>query len=174
MQTLHFLLSPSGRLRPRPFVLAVIVIYIAGGAAQWLTAPELFARLGLWPFGIVQAALIWLWFVLHAKRLHDAGHAASLAAGACVLYALGIVLLLVIGNSFLDKGPIEAWGAAGSSALGVLVLISIIGTLLNSTHYDVTWLFVAAFTVMALLPPIVALAVTVWAATRPSVAEQKM
>jgi hypothetical protein len=153
--------------------LAVIVVYIAGVAAQWLTAPEVFARLGLWPFGVAQAVLIWLWFVLHAKRLHDAGHAASLAAGASVLYALGIVLLLVIGSSFLDKGPIEAWGATGSSALGLLVLISVIGTLLNSTHYDVTWLFVAAFTAMALLPPFVAIMVTLWAATRPSAPERK-
>jgi hypothetical protein len=137
-----------------------------------LTAPEVLARLGLWPFGVAQAVLVWLWFVLHAKRLHDAGLAASLAAGASILYALGIVLLLVIGNSFLDKGPIEAWGASGSSALGLLVLISVIGTLLNSTHYDVTWVFVAVFTATALLPPLVALAVTLWAATRPSAQER--
>jgi uncharacterized membrane protein YhaH (DUF805 family) len=168
MQALRFLFSPSGRLAPRPFAWAALAVYIAGLAAQSLTASALLARIGLWPFGIAQALLIWIWFALHAKRLHDGGHAISLAVGASGLYALSIVLLLIIGGSFLDKASI---GAGGSSALGLLVLISAIATLLDASHYDVTWLFIAGFTIMAFLPPLVAVAVTLWAATRPSVGE---
>jgi hypothetical protein len=44
----------------------------------------------------------------------------------------------------------------------------------DTANYDAISLMVGGFlTVMALLPVIVALAVTVWAATRPSRAEQK-
>ncbi len=66
MEALRFLFVPSGRLRPRPFVLAAIAVYVAGIGAQALTFPEM--RLdGLWPFAMVQAALIWIWFALHAN-----------------------------------------------------------------------------------------------------------
>ncbi len=171
MQALHFLFSPSGRLGARPFIWAAIAVYIAGLAAQSLTSAHMLERIGLWPFGIAQALLIWIWFVLHAKRLRDAGHATSLALGASVLYALSVVLLLLIGGSFLGKVPIDA--ANGSSALGLLILISIIATLLNASHYDVTWLFLAGLSIMAFLPPVVAVTVTLWAATRPSVGERQ-
>ena len=70
--------------------------------------------------GLAQAVLIWIWFVLHGRRLRDGGQAATLAAGVGILYALGVILLLLIGSSFLDKGPIEAWGASASGALGLL------------------------------------------------------
>jgi uncharacterized membrane protein YhaH (DUF805 family) len=169
MQALRFLFSPSGLLRPRPFAGAALAVYIAGLAAQSLTAPGVLAHIGLWPFAVAQALLIWIWLALHAKRLRDGGHAMSLAVGASILYALSIVLLLIIGGSFLDKASIGA--ANGSSALGLLVLISAIATLLNASHYDVTWLFVAGLTIMAFLPPLVAVAATLWAATRPSVHE---
>ena len=169
MQTLRFLFSPSGRLAPRPFIWAAIAVYIAGLAAQSLTSAHMLERVGLWPFGFAQGLLIWIWFVLHAKRLRDGGHAVGLAVGASVLYALSVVLLLLIGGSFLGKVPLDA--ASGSSALGLFILISIVATLLNASHYDVTWLFLAGLTIMAFLPPLVAVTVTVWAATRPSVNE---
>ena len=67
------LVSPQGRLQPRPFLAVIAAVYIAGALSHWLTVPDVIARVGLWAFAAVQAALIWLWFVLHAKRLHDAG-----------------------------------------------------------------------------------------------------
>ena len=171
MDALRFLLSPSGRLRPQPFVLAVIAVYIAGVAAQWLTAPDVLRRISIVPFAFVQIALIWMWFALHAKRLRDGGERTGLAVGAGVLYALGIVLLLVLGAGFIDPGRDGDWGPTGSAALGLIVVVVVIGTLLDTANYDAISLMIAGFlTVMALLPVIVALAVTVWAATRPSVA----
>jgi len=175
MDALRFLLSPSGRLRPQPFVLAVIAVYIAGVATQWLTAPDVLRRIGIVPFALLQIVLIWMWFALHAKRLRDGGERTGLAVGAGVLYALGIVLLLVLGAGFIDPGRDGDWGPTGSAALGLIVVIVVIGTLLDTANYDAISLMIAGFlTVMALLPVIVALAVTVWAATRPSVAEPKV
>ena len=84
MQALRFLFSPSGRLGPQAFAVAVIAVYAAGAASQWLTVPGVIARNGLWPFVAAQAVLIWIWFTLHAKRLHDADRATGLAVGAAV------------------------------------------------------------------------------------------
>ena len=37
------------------------------------------ARTGPWLFAAAQALLIWVWYVLHAKRLRDAGRSVGLA-----------------------------------------------------------------------------------------------
>src|ERR1700733_7995182 len=100
MEALRLVFSPSGRLGPLAFAYGAIAIYAAGAASQWLTLPDVLSRAGLWPFAAVQALLIWIWFVLHARRLHDAGRPAGLAAAAALLYALAVVLLLIVGASF--------------------------------------------------------------------------
>jgi len=69
MRTLRLLFSPSGRLGRQAFVFAAIGVYAAGVASQWLTAPGIITRGGIWPFAIVQVVLIWIWLALHAKRI---------------------------------------------------------------------------------------------------------
>src|SRR5580698_7677198 len=125
MQALRFLFSPSGRLGPQAFAVAVIVVYAAGAASQWLTVPGVVARNGLWPFALAQAVLIWVWFALHAKRLRDADRSAGLAAGASLLYALAVVLLLIVATAFFTTSPSAATGANPTGALGLILLLSI-------------------------------------------------
>ena len=102
MHALRFLFSPSGRLRPQPFVFAAAGVYAAGVASHGLTTADVIARLGLWAFVAVQAVLVWIWFVLHAKRLRDAGRGAGLAAGVGLLYVLSIVLLVILAARVLQ------------------------------------------------------------------------
>jgi uncharacterized membrane protein YhaH (DUF805 family) len=173
MQALRFLFSPSGRLGPRPFVWAAIAVYIAGVAAQSLTAPGVLARIGLLPFGIAQALLIWIWFALHARRLRDAGRAVSLAVAASLLYALSVVLLLIVATAFFTTSPSAMAGANPTGALGLILLLSIITTLAGSSSYDLGWFVVVILMVLAFLPIVVAVAVTLWAATRPSAGERR-
>ncbi len=168
MQALRFLFSPHGRLSPQSFAFAAVAVYAAGVASQWLTVPEVIARGGLWPFVAVQALLIWIWFALHAKRLRDAGRAVGLAAGVSLLYALSVVLLIIVAASFFNTLAGEVTDANTASALGLLLLVSIIAILLGSPHYDFAWLVVTVLTLLAFVPVIVAVMVTLWAATRPS------
>jgi len=171
MQALRFLFSPTGRLGPRPFAWAAIAVYIAGVAAQSLTAPGVFARLDLWPFGIAQALLIWIWFAVHAKRLRDAGHAISLAVAASLLYALSVVLLLIVAAAFFTASPSATTDAHATGALGLILLLSIVTSLAGSSSYDLGWFVVVILMALAFLPIVVAFAVTLWAATRPRVNE---
>ena len=168
MYALYFLFSPSGRLRPRAFAFAAIAVYVAGAASHWLTLPDVIARGGLWPFVAVQALLIWIWYALHAKRLRDAGRPAGLAAGVGLLYVLSIVLLIIVAASFFNTAGGEVSDPNAASALGLLLLVTILATLLGSPHYDFAWLIVAILTVMAVVPVVVALGFTLWTATRPS------
>ena len=168
MQALRFLFSPSGRLSPQVFVVAAIVVYLAGTASHTLTMPTIMARTGPWLFAAVQALLIWIWYVLHAKRLHDAGRSVGPAIGASILYALSITLLLILAVSFYVPLAGQVSDANTASALGLILLISIVAVLLGSAHYDLTWLVVAILVLLSLLPVILAVGVTVFAATRPA------
>lgn len=167
MRALRFLFSPTGRLSPQPFVLAAVVVYLAGAASHLLTRAEVIARLGLWPFAAAQALLIWIWFVLHAKRLRDGGRPVGLAAGASLLYALSVILLIILAASFYHPLAGQVSDANTASALGLILLLSIVAILLGSPHYDLAWLMVAILLLLAFVPVSVALAVTLWAATRP-------
>jgi site-specific recombinase len=46
-------------------------------------------------------------------------------------------------------------------------LVSIVAILLGSPHYDLAWLMVAILLLIAFVPVIVAIVVSLWAATRP-------
>jgi hypothetical protein len=166
MQVLRFLFSPAGWLSPQPFILTAAAVYAAGVASQWLTVPEVIDRAGLWPFVAVQAALIWIWFALHAKRLRDAGRGLGLAAGVALLYTLSVVLLIIVAVAFFStvQGP----DANAAGATGLILFVWIIALLLGSPHYDLSWLMAAILTTLALAPVIVAVVFTIWAATRPS------
>jgi len=170
MQALHFLFSPGARIAPRPFALSAAAIYLFGIASHLLTVPDVIARTGLWPFLAVQAVLIWIWFVLHAKRLRDAGRASGLAVGVALLYVLSLVLLLIVADGFFNTSDSPMMNPNASSALGLILMLYIIATLLGSIHYDFVWIVVAILLFMAFVPIIVALGFTLWAATRPSVA----
>jgi uncharacterized membrane protein YhaH (DUF805 family) len=171
MQALRLAFSPSGRLRPQPFIIGVAGVYLAGAASQWLTVPDVIARVGVWPFAAVQAVLTWIWFALHARRLRDGGRPIGIAAGAAILYALAVVVLLLIGTAFFKASAGVSTNASATGALELILLMSIITTLAGSPNYDFGWVIVAILMALAFIPVIIALAVTLWAATRPS-AEQ--
>jgi uncharacterized membrane protein YhaH (DUF805 family) len=169
---LRFLFSPFGRLAPQPFVAAVLAVYAAGIGAQWLTMQQVLAHAGIWPFAIAQVLLIWIWYVLHARRLHDAGRPVDLAAGAAALYALSIVLLLIVAMNFFTPSA-GGTDPNATAALNIVLLIAVIAALTQTSGHDVGGLILALCIVMAFLPVIVAVAVTCWAATQPSAAEPK-
>jgi uncharacterized membrane protein YhaH (DUF805 family) len=171
MRTLRLLFSPSGRLGRQAFVLAAIGVYAVGVASQWLTAPGIMARGGVWLFGIVQVVLIWIWFVLHAKRLRDADRSAGVAAAAAIVYFLAVMLLLfLLGTVFGDLST-EAHDPNATGALTLILIIWAAAILSDASAADFYWLGVLV-SVAAALPIVFTLAVTLWAATRPGVQEQ--
>jgi uncharacterized membrane protein YhaH (DUF805 family) len=172
MQVLRSLFSPARRLEPRAFIIAAIIVYALGVAAQWLTTPDVLLRAGIWPFAATQALLVWVWFTLHARRLHDAGRPVDLAAGAALLYGLSIILLLIAAVGYF-KPYAGAVDPNATAALNIILFVMVISALTQSASFDVGALIVTILIVLALLPVIVAVAVTLWAATRPSAVEPK-
>jgi uncharacterized membrane protein YhaH (DUF805 family) len=161
-------LSPQGRLRSQPFLIGIALVYIAGAASHWLTLPDITARVGLWPFAAVQVVLTWLWFTLHAKRLHDAARGPGLAIAVALLYVLSLVLLLILAGNFLTGAESTLGNANATSALELILLLYIVMTLAGSLHYDLTSVVVSLLTLCALVPIVIAPVFTIWAATRPT------
>jgi uncharacterized membrane protein YhaH (DUF805 family) len=172
MDALRVLFSPSGRLGPRAFIYNVIAVYSVGVAVQWLAAPRIQGNIGIWPFVAVQALLIWIWYALHVKRLRDAGRPTGLAAGAALLYALSVVLLLIVATNFFQLSAGGPSDSGATAVLNVTVFLAVLLELTRMSVHDVNTLVVGAFIVMAFSPMIIALAVTIWAASRPSAPRQ--
>jgi hypothetical protein len=134
--------------------------------------PDVIARAGLWPFAAVQAVLTWLWFVLHARRLHDAARGHGLAIAVALVYVLSLVLLLILATNFFSGSESALGGASATSALELILFLYIIMSLLGSIHYDLAWIVVGILTLCAFVPILIALFFTLWTATRPSVEQR--
>ena len=96
----------KGRLARRPFALGVTAVYVAGIAAQALLSGEIMACAGLWPFLVVQAAVIAIWLVLHVRRLRDAGQGPAAAIGVALVYVLSLALLLMLVAFFTNPNAV--------------------------------------------------------------------
>jgi uncharacterized membrane protein YhaH (DUF805 family) len=170
MRGLHYLFSPAGRLAPQPFIYGAIAVYLAGVASQFLTTADVVQRGGLLPFIAVQLVLVWIWFCLHAKRLHDAGRSSGLAVSVSLLYLLSVVLLLIIADGFFITSIVPLGDANAGGALWLLLFVYIVTVLSGSMQYDVTWIVVGILIFLALVPGIVAIACTAWEARLKSTA----
>ena len=170
MQAVQFLFSPSGRLRPQPFIYGAAGVYLFGVASHLLTTPDVIRHGGLWPFVAAQILLIWIWFVLHAKRLHDAGRGSGMAAAVGLLYVLSVILLLIVADSFFNTSDGLMDNAPATSALELILLLYVIVTLIGSPHYDLAWLLVVILTLIGIAPIVVAVVFSVWTARQASLA----
>jgi|SRR5579863_686166 len=168
MQTVQLLISPSGRLKPQPFIYGAAGVYLFGAASHLLTTPDVMRHGGLWPFVAAQILLIWIWFVLHAKRLHDAGRGSGLVVAVGLLYVLSIVLLLIVADSFFNTSDGLMDNAGATGALELILLLYVIVTLVGSPHYDLAWLMVVMLMLIGFAPIVVAVGFSVWTARRPS------
>jgi uncharacterized membrane protein YhaH (DUF805 family) len=96
MDLLALFFSARGRILPKPFSVAIAVIYAMAFLSQLLLSQPALLHVGLSPFAMVQAVACWAWFCLHAKRLHDGGRPIAPAAAIATLYGLSMILLLLV------------------------------------------------------------------------------
>jgi uncharacterized membrane protein YhaH (DUF805 family) len=167
--SLGSLFSTSGHLKPLPFAIAAIAVYLFSFGSQVLLSRPVTASMSVLPFVLVQAVLIWIWIVLHTRRLRDAGRGAGLAAGIAMVYALEIVLLAAIAWLILESGGAMS-GSAGreSVILNLFVILYLLAFLSGDPLPGSLQIWVIAFTVLMLLPVAIGVGFSVWTATRAS------
>lgn len=157
MHFFHLVFSGAGRLRPGCFAAAVLAVYVFGLAAQLLTVPVVLSR-ALWPFVLAQVLLTWVWFVLHAKRLRDAGRGPALAQGIAVIHALAVALLILVGAFVLDSVA----APESSTPVSIAVLRHVL-TFSRGLSDPLTLLGLVACASLLIAPVF-----SIWAASQPS------
>ncbi len=170
MDPFGLFLSGRGRLAPGPFAIAVTLVYLAGFASQALLSGPVIARSGLLPFALVQAVLTWGWYVLHVKRLTDAGRSSGGALASAVLYALAVALLLLVVSFFIQAGAPDASGdkVDPSSIFGLFMVLYVIGMMFSSLDFGFFTMLITAAVVVALAPVVVVFVFSIYVGTRPS------
>ncbi len=161
----NFTKSQPGRLAPGPFVLAVLAVYIASFVSQMLLSAPVTARLSIIPFVVVQAVLIWLWIVLHQRRLRDAGRPSGVAIGIAMIYVIEVVLMILLIWTLTSPAG-EASGNAG--VFHLFAIVYLIGMMLGESQLGVLQFWLVGFAVLMFLPVLIAAIFSIWTATRPS------
>jgi uncharacterized membrane protein YhaH (DUF805 family) len=169
MNAVALLFSSSGRLAPRPFTIAVVLVYLVSFFSQALLSAPVTGRMGLWPFGLLQAALVWVWIVLHVKRLRDAERSTGLAVGIACLYVLALLLLLLVLMMITASDPTSSnFLLTGQGLIHIFIVLYAIGAVLGSSEFGVLAYWLMGFLVLLLLPVLLGLGFSIWAGTRPS------
>ena len=166
------IVSTQGRLARKPFALGVLGVYVAGIAAQALLSGEVMGRAGPWPFIIAQAALIWIWLVLHIRRLRDAGQGPAAVIGVALVYLLSIGLLLLLVAFFTHPAAVGPSGVGDSPARGAAigtVLVVFLFNILFTPDFGVFSTIFKGLIVIALAPAIISLLFSIRTGMRPSV-----
>lgn len=166
MNPIALAFSSAGRLARAPFAMAVVVMYLLGFASQTLLSGAVLARAGIWLFALSQAVLLWVWFVLHAKRLRDADRGIGAALGIAIVYGLAMVFLLLMAAIFLSPMPATD---TTSDALGTWIVLVFLIEILTEAP-DLGWFGVVlmAIALTMLTPILIVLGFSIWAGTRPS------
>jgi hypothetical protein len=161
-------ISPAGRLASGGFALAVVVVYAVSFLSQALLSAHVTSRVGLWPFALLQAALIWTWYVLHARRLRDAGRTSGTALGIAMLYAMMIVLVLLLMAMLTASETSTAPIKEGQSLLQLFAVVFFILVLFGNPDSGVIGAWLMAFGLLLLTPIVISLGFSIWTGTRPS------
>jgi uncharacterized membrane protein YhaH (DUF805 family) len=172
MASLPTFLSASGRLAPKPFALGAVAVYVASFLSQFLLAAPVTARASVVPFLIVQIVIAWVWYGLHVRRLRDAGRPAGSAIALTILYALAIVLLLLVMLAIDAPGqPTGPDETPYANVFQIFLVFFLIAMILGDPNIGLFGYVVLGVIALMMLPILIAIAFTVWAGTRPRVAE---
>ena len=169
MDVVSLLFSGAGRLAPKPFAIAIVLVYLVNFFSQVLMSAPVTNQAGLWPFAIVQVVLIWSWIVLHVKRLRDAGRSYGLAIGIACLYVLALALLLLVLVMIAATDASNQTIQTGQGLIRIFLVLYLFGMLLGSSEFAGLVYWLMGFLALLLLPVLIAFGFSFWAGTRPSV-----
>ena len=152
--------SPFGRTARNPFAMGAVLVYVLIVASYLLVSQPVVTRSGVAPFALVQVALTYAWYALHARRLRDAGYGAGWALVIAILYCLGVALFLLLAAfvGHLDNGK-------DGSTLGLLLILLFIVAVFAGDPRPLVGVALVLLLVIV-TPLLIALGFSIWAGTR--------
>jgi uncharacterized membrane protein YhaH (DUF805 family) len=161
MESFAQLFSPFGRIARNPFAMGAVLVYVLIVASYLLASQPVVTRSGVAPFALVQVALTYAWYALHARRLRDAGRGTGWALVIAILYCLGVALFLLLAAfvSLLDNGK-------DGSALGLLLILLFIVAVFAGDPGPLVGVALVLLFVTG-TPLLITLGFSIWSGTRP-------
>ena len=163
--------SQTSRLARGPFVFAVLAVYALSFVSQMLLSAPVTARMSVVPFVLVQMVLIAVWIVLHRRRLHDAGRPTGIVIGVALVYALEVVLLTLLIWLLASTGNTSAgsdFAGSGGGIFHLFAILYLLGVMTGDPGLGALQIWLMGFAVVMVLPILIAIGFSLWAATRPS------
>ena len=161
--------SPGAQLKPGPFALAVIAVYLLSLGSQTLLSAPVTRLAGVWLFVLAQALLIAVWIVLHRRRLRDAGRPAGMAIGIALIYALEMILLTLLIWALTSPGALRGDPDSAGSFFHLYAVIYMLAALSGDPHLGAVHAWMTGLAVVLALPIVIGVAFSFWTAMRPSV-----
>jgi uncharacterized membrane protein YhaH (DUF805 family) len=172
MTSRNSIFSASGRLARKPFALAITLLYVASFASQVLLAPPVMVRASVVPFAVVQAVVTWFWYVLHARRLREAGRGTGGAVAVAILYALAIVLLMLLIVPILEPSE-SAPDQPGLTFIGIWLAIFLFAAFTAQAELGFLYYVTLAILLLVLTPFLLGLFFSIWTGSRPPLPEKQ-
>ncbi|MGD9921934.1 MAG: hypothetical protein AB7V13_10865 [Pseudorhodoplanes sp.] len=162
-------LTPSGDLEQGPYALALAGLLFGAILSNILSAPAITTGFGLWPFIVTQLVLLWLWYVLTAKRLRNAERSVLGVTAVALIALIAIVLLFVILQLQAGEANPSLAGPWLPASIGVLLypLVFLLNVVTGpaANPQDST---IAVLSLFALAPLLLMIWYSAWAAMQPS------
>lgn len=160
MESFAQFLSPFGRTARNPSAQGAVLAYVLIVASYLLVSQAVVTRSGSAPFTLVQVALTYAWYALHARRLRDAGYSTGWAVVIAIRYCLGVALFLLLAQfvSVMEPKP-------GSAFIILLLLLFIVALVTGDPSPLINVALVLLFVTGT--PLLIALGFSIWAGTRP-------
>jgi uncharacterized membrane protein YhaH (DUF805 family) len=170
MESLALLFSSHGRIARKPFVLAVLLVYVLIVASQLLLSKTVIARLNILPFALAQGLLLFCWYALHTKRLRDTGHGTGAATGIAVLNTLSVVLFLLLLELMLGISAMGIASKKEDQELVAVLFIIFLLALFSPGNDPISAFYILSFVVLGMiaLSPVIAAGFSLWLGTRAS------
>jgi uncharacterized membrane protein YhaH (DUF805 family) len=158
----------TSRLARGPFILAALAVYVVSFVSQMLLSAPVTVQVGVVPFVLVQVALVWLWIVLHTRRLRDAGRPTGIVIGIAMIYMLEIVLLVLLISLILASAGPSGGASSDASIFQLFVILYLLGMMTGDPTLGALQIWMLGFAVVLLLPVAIAVVFSLWTATRTS------
>ena len=160
--------SQTSRIAGGPFILAVIAVYAVSFLSQMLLSAPVTARMSVVPFVLVQIVLIAVWVVLHRRRLHDAGRPTGVVIGIAMVYALEVVLLTLLIWIVSAPSGTSSFADDGAGIFHLFTILYLLAVLTGDPGLGALQIWLMGLAALMLLPILIAIGFSLWAATRPS------
>jgi uncharacterized membrane protein YhaH (DUF805 family) len=171
MDWLRILFSKNGTLAPRDFSTAVLAVYVGFVLSHGLLSGPIVVKAFVLPFAAAQAAFVWSWYAVHAKRLSDAGQPRWPAMIAILIIACILLVCMLFIAIFVAIGwGKSADGSTQENAVAFYVLLVVAGALIGVIDPSGFAPIFVGILILLIGPALIAVPFSIWTGTRPRLA----